>query len=257
MTTNATARIAGKTALITGGASGIGLATASRFMQEGAQVMITDIDGERGAKAIAKLGDNARFLAQDVTDEAGWDEVVGTTQDQLGALDILVNCAGVFWYGTIENTTYDLWKRLMAINLDGTFLGCRAAVKAMRDHGGSIINLSSTSGLRGFADCAAYDASKGGVRLLTKSVALHCARERYGIRCNSVHPGGTDTNMVREWFEDRGDAKAEENIWVEGTPVGRLGLPEEIAGLILFLASDEAGFITGAEYVIDGGKTAG
>ena len=255
MTANSNGRIAGKTALITGGASGIGFATATRFIEEGAKVMITDIDEAKGAQALASLGSDARFLSQDVTEEARWDQIVDVTTSELGPLDILVNCAGVFWYGTIENTSYDLWKKVLAINLDGTFLGCRAAVKAMGNHGGSIINLSSTSGLRGFADCAAYDASKGGVRLLTKSVALHCARERSGVRCNSVHPGGTDTRMVRDWFEDRGEA--EEEIWVSGSPVGRLGRPEEIASMILFLASEESGFVTGAEFVIDGGKTAG
>ena len=256
MTLDTNGRIAGKTALISGGASGIGFATATRFIKEGAKVMITDVDKTRGAQALGKLGSNARFLVQDVTEEAGWDRVVEATTNELGPLDILVNCAGVFWYGTIENTSYDLWKKVLAINLDGTFLGCRAAVTAMTGHGGSIINLSSTSGLRGFADCAAYDASKGGVRLLTKSVALYCARERTGIRCNSVHPGGTDTKMVRDWFDDRGDAKAEEQTWINGTPIGRLGRPEEIASMILFLASQESGFVTGAEFVIDGGKTA-
>ena len=223
MTTATDGRIAGKTALISGGASGIGLATAARFIEEGAKVMITDIDAAKGAAAFAQLGDRTRFLAQDVTNEAGWDDVVEQTQSQLGRLDILVNCAGVFWYGTIENTSYELWKQTMAINLGGTFLGCRAAVKTMSDHGGSIINMSSTAGLRGYPDSAAYDASKGGVRLLTKSVALHCARERNGVRCNSVHPGGIDTPMVRTWFEERDDSKAEEQSWLEGTPIRSFG----------------------------------
>ena len=256
MTTDNNGRIAGKTALITGGASGIGFATAARFIEEGAKVMLTDIDEAKGAPALKKLGDEARFLTQDVTHEADWDAVVAKTASELGPLDILVNCAGVFWYGTIEDTSYDLWKRLMAINADGTFLGCRAAVKAMRERGGSIVNLSSTAGLRGFPDTVAYDASKGAVRLLTKSIALHCARKRYGVRCNSVHPGGIDTPMVRTWFKERTDPAAEEKDWVEGTPMGRLGKPEEIAALILYLASDESSFVTGAEFTIDGGTTA-
>lgn len=257
MTTATNGRIAGKTALITGGASGIGFATASRFITEGAKVMITDIDETKGTAALAQLGQGAGFHLQDVTDEAGWDQVVERTIGELGPLDILVNCAGVFWYGTIEKTSYDLWKQTMAINLDGTFLGCRAAVKTMRARGGSIINMSSTAGLRGYPDSAAYDASKGGVRLLTKSVALYCARERNHVRCNSVHPGGIDTPMVRTWFEERDDSQAEEQSWLDGTPMGRLGKPEEIASLILFLASDESRFVTGAEMIIDGGKTAG
>ena len=254
MSSQAVGRVAGKVALVTGGASGIGFAAAKRLVSEGAKVVITDIDADKGNAARAQLGENAKFLIQDVTVEERWEEVVRETIDTMGSFDILLNSAGVFWFGTIEDTTFDLWKRTIAINLDGTFLGCRAAVRAMRG-GGSIVNMSSVSGLRGFAESAAYDASKGGVRLLTKSVALYCAREKNGIRCNSVHPGGIETPMVETWFENHADPNERES-WLRGCPVGRLGQPEEVASVILFLASDDASFVTGSEYVVDGGATA-
>ena len=250
-------RLAGNAALITGGASGIGLASARRFLAEGARVMVTDVNEASGVAAIEKLGDDARFLRQDVTHESHWDEVTEAAKRELGGLDVLVNCAGVFRYGTIEDTTLEQWRETLAINLDGTFLGCRAAVKAMRASGGSIVNLSSVSGLVGDADNAAYNASKGGVRLLTKSIALHCARQGYRIRCNSVHPGAIDTPMVRSYIQSRPDPQAEQRRWDGFQPIGRLGKAEEIAGLILYLACDESEFVTGAEFTIDGGTTAG
>lgn len=255
MTTSTTGRLSGKSALITGGASGIGLATARRFLEEGAGVVITDIDEAKGAGAASELG-AAHFLQHDVTSESGWDSVVETTVKTLGGLNILVNCAGVLQYGSIEETPFEVWRNTLAINLDGTFLGCRAAVRNMDKGGGAIVNLSSVSGMIGHADSAAYDASKGGVRLLTKSVALYCAREGYGIRCNSVHPGGTDTPMARNHWQASPDPKAEEDAWLATLPIGRFAKAEEIAALILFLASDEASFVTGAELCIDGGKTA-
>ena len=249
-------RLADKTALISGGASGIGLASARRFLDEGVRVLITDIDTAKGAAAKAALGQGAHFLPQDVTSESDWVRVMSSAEELLGGIDILLNCAGVLTAGSIELTSFELWRRTLSVNLDGTFLGCRAAVRAMCERGGSIINLSSSAGLVGHPDSAAYDASKGGVRLLTKSVALYCAREGYGIRCNSVHPGGTLTPMVKDHFDAQPDPEAEEQAWLAALPLGRFAEAEEIAAMILFLASDEASFVTGAEFAIDGGKTA-
>ena len=254
--TSGSRRLAGKAALITGGASGIGLATARRFVAEGARVTITDLNEDLGSEAARGLGAAAFFVRHDVTRESDWEAVMRESTARFGAVDVLLNCAGIFRFGTIEDTTLEEWRQTIAINLDGTFLGCREAVRAMRGRGGSIINMSSVSGLVGDPDNAAYDASKGGVRLLTKSVALHCARRGYPIRCNSVHPGGIDTPMVRRYFSGRPDPGAEEREWLRLSPMGRLGRAEEIASLNLYLASDEASFVTGAEFTIDGGTSA-
>lgn len=255
--TGATGRLQGKSALITGGASGIGFATARRFIDEGARVAITDIDEAKGTAAAAELGAGAVFHQHDVTSEAAWKAVAAWVEGTHGGMDVLVNCAGIFKLGPLEETSLADWRETIAINLDGTFLGCQAAVLAMKTRGGgSIINLSSTAGLVGHGDTPAYNASKGGVRLLTKSVALHCAEKGYGIRCNSVHPAGIDTPMVREYFRLHPDPQGEAASWVGGTPLGRLGEASEIAALILYLASDESRFVTGAELVIDGGTTA-
>ena len=250
-------RLRDKVALITGGASGIGFATARRFIDEGACVVITDRDESRGKSAAEDLGENCLFLAQDVTDEARWDNIAERTIATFGGWHVLVNCAGVFRRGSIEDTSIALWRDIIGINLEGTFLGCRAAVKAMQGSGGTIVNLSSVSGLQGDADYAAYDASKGGVRLLTKSIAVYCARERYGIRCNSVHPGSIDTPMVRNIIAEQPDPMLEDRQWRAGQRLGRYGKAEEVAALILFLCSDEASYVNGAEFTIDGGDTAG
>ena len=158
-------RLTGKCALITGGASGIGFATARRFLEEDARVVITDIDAEKGARASVELDRQAQFLTHDVTSESGWDHAVATTVQTLDGFNVLVNCAGILTTGNIEKTSLEMWRRTLGINLDGTFLGCRAAVREMRTGGGSIVNLSSSSGLVGDPDSPAYDASKGGVRL--------------------------------------------------------------------------------------------
>ena len=249
-------RLAGKAALVTGGASGIGLAAARRFVAEGARVLITDRDEAQGAAAARELGTDTFFLRHDVTSEADWAVAVRECVSRFGGVDVLLNSAGIFRFGNVEETTLEEWRLTIAINLDGTFLGCREAVRAMRERGGSIVNMSSVSGLVGDPDNAAYDASKGGVRLLTKSVALYCAKQGYPIRCNSVHPGGIDTPMVRSYFDARPDPDAEKKAWLRQSPIGRLGRAEEIASLILYLASDEASFVTGSEFTIDGGSTA-
>jgi NAD(P)-dependent dehydrogenase (short-subunit alcohol dehydrogenase family) len=248
-------RLPGKIALITGGASGIGLATARRFAEHGATVVIADIDP--GAARRATLDDPTLIaLSLDVTDEDRWAAVVDETLARFGRLDVLVNGAGIGTVGDIETCSTADWRKVMAVNADGVFFGCRNAVRAMKAHGGSIVNLSSVSGLVGGHNLAAYNASKGAVRLLTKSVALHCARKRYGIRCNSVHPTFVETPMVDAMLEATPDpAKTRERL-IATVPLGRFGKPEEIADLIVYLASDEAQFVTGAEFVIDGGLTA-
>jgi len=255
-------RVQDKVALVTGGASGIGFAAAKLFVEEGATVVVADRDEAAAKAAVAALGKGASFHRLDVTREDEWVAVTDAVVRDFGRIDILVNSAGVVLFKDIEATTLDEWRALMAVNLDGTFLGCKHAVRVMKDRGGgrgrggSIVNMSSVAGLIGSGNLAAYSASKGGVRLLTKSVALHCARKGYNIRCNSVHPSFADTPMLRAMIADaRNPAKLEANF-TAATPLGRLAQPIEIARTILFLASDESSFTTGAELVVDGGLTA-
>jgi 3(or 17)beta-hydroxysteroid dehydrogenase len=250
-------RVGGKVALVTGGASGIGLATAGLLTDEGAKVVLTDLDEPRAGAAIA-LAQRARFYKLDVTRENDWIAVADAVVSELGRLDILVNSAGVSLLKDIEATTLDEWRRLMAVNLDGVFLGCKHAIRVMKERGGgSIVNMSSVAGLVGAANLAAYSASKGGVRLLTKSVALHCARKGYNIRCNSVHPSFVETPMLQSMIAAARNPRKLEANYGSAAPLGRLAQPIEIARTILFLASDESAFTTGAELVVDGGLTAG
>jgi 3(or 17)beta-hydroxysteroid dehydrogenase len=252
-------RLDGKAALITGGASGIGRKCAERFTQEGARVALCDIDIAGATSVAQELGGETMAIAHDVTDEAAWIAATAAVLDRFGRLDILVNSAGTGKSTNVEETTYEDWHRVMAINADGTFLGCKHGVIAMKKTGGgSVVNLSSVSGLIGGHNRCAYNASKGAVRLLTKSVALHCARQGYGIRCNSVHPAFIMTPMVEGLIHGGSKdpatikAKLERQI-----PLGRLGEAGEVADMIVYLASDESRFVTGAEFVIDGGLTAG
>jgi 3(or 17)beta-hydroxysteroid dehydrogenase len=250
-------RVDGKIALITGGASGIGLATAQLFADEGASVVVTDLHQPRTAAATTTLARCAKFHALDVTREDQWIAVTDAVVAALARIDIVVNCAGVALLKDIEATTLEDWRALMAVNLDGTFLGCKHAVRVMKDRGGgSIVNMSSVAGIIGAANLAAYGASKGGVRLLTKSVALHCARKGYNIRCNSVHPSFAETPMLQSMIESARDPQKMAANYASAAPLGRLAQPIEIARTILFLASDESGFTTGAEMVVDGGLSA-
>jgi NAD(P)-dependent dehydrogenase (short-subunit alcohol dehydrogenase family) len=203
------------------------------------------------------LAQRVRFLALDVTDEENWISITDAVASEFGHIDVLVNCAGMALLKDIETTTLEEWRALLAVNLDGTFLGCKHAVRVMKDRGGgSIVNMSSVAGLVGAGNLAAYCASKGGVRLLTKSVALHCARKGYNIRCNSVHPSFVDTPLLQSMIDSARDPQKMQANVERAAPLGRLALPIDVARTIAFLASDESAFTTGAEFVVDGGLTA-
>jgi 3(or 17)beta-hydroxysteroid dehydrogenase len=252
-------RVKDKVAIITGGASGLGEGTASLLAKEGAKVVITDIseaNGKKVAEGIKKGGGKAIFIKHDVTSENEWSQVIDKTLAEFGKLDVLVNCAGVLFLKKIEDTSLEEWRWLMAVNLDGVFLGTKYAIKAMKKSGGgSIVNISSVAGLIGTNDDAsAYHASKGAVRLFTKATAVECSKAgyNYNIRVNSVHPGVIKTPMTAGMFEDKVMLKKQ----MERHIIGYLGEPLDIAYGVLYLASDESKFVTGAELVIDGGWTA-
>jgi 3(or 17)beta-hydroxysteroid dehydrogenase len=253
-------RVKGKVALVTGGAMGIGEACARMFASEGAAVAITDVNIERGSSLAEEIncsGGAAIFVEHDVTEESAWRRAIETTLAKFGRLDIVVNNAGLGIGGDVEHATLDEWRRLMRVNLDGVFLGTKYGVQTLkRFGGGSIVNLSSIEGLVGDPNLAAYNSSKGGVRLLTKSAALYCAKAGYKIRVNSVHPGYIWTPMVEQYLRAAGDVEAGRKQLDAMHPVGHVGEPNDIAYGVLYLASDESKFMTGAELVIDGGYTA-
>ena len=250
-------RLEGKTALVTGAASGIGLQTSIRLAEEGARVMMTDINLEEGRHQAEKLGANATFLKLDITEEEEWISVLDETVKRFDRLDILVNSAGMVLIADVEQITLEDWRKVHAVNLDGTFLGCKHGVRVMKEFGaGSIINLSSVSGMIGGFNLAAYNSSKGAVRMLTKSVALHCARAGYGIRCNSIHPTFIETPMLESMIRDSPDPEKTRQTLVRQVPLRRIGKPDDVANMIVYLASDESTFVTGTEMVIDGGVIA-
>ena len=248
-------RLEGKVALISGGARGQGAVEAKLFAREGAKVVFGDILDESGKQVEAEIheaGGEATYVHLDVTREDDWRTAVNTAIDRYGKLDILVNNAGILIRKGIEDTTEEDWDRIMGVNAKGAFLGTKHSIPAMRQAGGgSIVNISSTAGLVASpSGSASYTASKGAVRLLTKSTAVQYAKE--GIRCNSIHPGPIDTDMIQETLTD--SAKLEERM--QRLPMGRVGTADEIAYGVLYLASEEASFVTGSELVIDGGTTA-
>ncbi|WP_159269017.1 glucose 1-dehydrogenase [Zhongshania aliphaticivorans] len=254
-------RLKDKVAIVTGGGSGIGAAICNCFAQQGASVVVTDINlagAQNVVDQIIKSGGNAMAVEQDVVDEQRWSEVIAITLSEFGGLDVLVNNAGIGMRGSVESTTLAEWQRTQSINLDSVFLGTQQAVRAMKQNGGSIINISSIEGIVGEATCAAYNASKGGVRIFTKSAALHCANEGYRIRVNSIHPGFIATPLVIAAIESLPASEAEQLSaqLLAKIPFGELGNPEDIANGALFLASDESRYMTGSELVIDGGYTA-
>ena len=250
-------RVQGKVAIVTGAASGLGAASARRLAEEGACVMLTDRSvaaGEAVAEAIVIIGGKAAFMAHDVTLEDDWAAVVSGTLKAFGRIDVLVNNAGVGGGAPLMEMSLADWRAMLAINLDGVFLGLRHVGPAMASSGGSIINLSSILGKVGQPGAAAYSASKGGVLMLTKSAALEWASLK--IRVNSVHPGYIDTPMVSGFLHEAENGNELREMIISRHPLGRLGLAREIADGVVFLASDESSFMTGAELVIDGGYTA-
>ncbi len=248
-------KLAGKVAVITAAADGIGAATAETLAGEGATVVITDINGP-GARAVAqRIGGQALALDHDAGSEQDWHTVINTVKERFGRLDVLVNNAGGTGAGTIENIKPQEFRDAMRLNLESTFIGCQLAVEIMKGAGGSIINVSSVLGIRASWHATAYGPAKAAVRMLTKCVALHCAENRYNIRCNSVHPGYILTRQTKKWFDEQPNGAELLADVVRKHPIGFLGDPADIAKGILYLASDDARFVTGTELVIDGGFT--
>mgnify|MGYP003636599827 FL=1 len=245
-------RLTGKIAIVTGAGSGLGKAISESFAEQGARVVLTDIDLQAATKVADAIGAKAIALHQDVADEQCWDDIVKATIDAFGTPHILVNNAGLVIPGTIEDCSLDLFRKQNSVMLEGVFLGCRAAVKAMKsnDQPSSIINLSSMAALQGYSPFVAYSAAKGGVRSMTKSVALHCKEQNYPIRCNSLHPAGIDTPMVRQESVGASGAATPETGMI---PLGGLGHPNDVAALCVYLASDESRFMTAGEYPVDNG----
>lgn len=259
-------RVDGKVAIVTGGASGIGRGCALRLAEEGAQVAVTDIQDEAGAALVAEIegaGQKAVYLHHDVVQESEWVDIIHRVADHFGRLDILVNNAGIGLLGPVTEFSLEDWRRQNAVNLDGVFLGTKHAIPVMRESGGgSIINMSSVAGLQGAPHFSGYCASKGGVRLFTKAVALECASDK--IRVNSVHPGVIDTPIwntvpTGELAMEAGQAATPDpkTIAAHLVPGGEVGYPRDIADGVVFLASDESRYMTGSELVIDAGITAG
>jgi len=242
-----------KVVLITGAASGLGLADAQVLTEQGARVVMSDIDAERGGDLAAQIG--AMFLPQDVADEARWAEVMEVVQAEYGRLDGIVNNAGIAPIADIETTTTDMWRKTLAIHLDGTYFGCRAAIKLMKESGGgSIVNMSSTAALVGIPDYLAYSAAKGGIRAMTKAIAVHCRRAKLRIRCNSVHPGSINTPMVQNAVKQLMDIDLDDNAEKKRKAMG-IGEPRDVAHLVVYLLGDESKHVNGTEMVIDNADT--
>lgn len=248
--------LSGLVAIVTGGASGIGLATAALFENAAARVIVADLQPAKDGAG--------RFVQHDVTSEESWKALLADVLGQEGRLDIVVNNAGIVGgMGNPETASVESWQRVQAVDSEGVFLGCKYAIQGMKKIGpdkpiakGSIINISSIAGLIGGAGPTAYSAAKGAVRLLSKSVALHCAEQKYDIRCNSVHPGGVDTPIFNPLWQAVGREQGKAFLGTRH-PIGRMAEPAELGEVVLWLASDRSSFVTGAEIVADGGITSG
>lgn len=245
-------RLAGKLAVVTGAASGIGEACARLFVGEGAYVVMTDLNQLDGERIADELGSLARFIIQDVSDPDSWQQLAENLRIHNQGLDVLVNNAGILLPGDIEQTSLDTWHRLMRVNADSAFLGSKMAVQLMKNRGcGSIINISSIAALAARDDYLAYGASKGAVAALTRSVAVHCRKRKYRIRCNSVHPDGVMTAMTRNSYPQGVEPAA---FTIDSDPMNRACLPEDVAHAVLYLASDESRAVNGIELRVDSGQ---
>ena len=248
-------RVQDKVVVITGAASGLGLADAKLLVTEGALVIMTDIVITSGEALAQEFG--ATFIQQDVSDEAGWSELMKVVKRKFGRLDGLVNNAGIAPIANIEDLDTETWRKVLSIHLDGTFFGCQSAIKLMKENGGgSIVNMSSTAALVGIGPYLAYSAAKGGIRSMTKSIAIHCRQNKLNIRCNSVHPGSINTPMVHHALKTLmgKDIMAQEDPEQTRLELG-IGEPDDVAHMVAYLISDEAKHINGAEMVIDNGDT--
>lgn len=241
-------RVEGKVCIITGAASGIGREDALLLAREGAKVVLTDLNESAGLEVAAQIGSNALFIRHDIASESDWQNVIKTTLEHFGRLDVLVNNAAILALGSIEDTTLELWQKVQKINGDGYFLGCKYAIQAMKETGGgSIINMSSVAALGAMPMFCAYSASKGAVAAMTRSIALHCKQQGYRIRCNSVHPDGVNTPMTQALTG--GVAINQQDL--DQDPMNRMCAPADIANVVLFLATDESRFVNGAEIRVD------
>ena len=257
-------RVKGKIVLVTGAAQGIGRAIAELLIQEGAKVIVTDILKPEGEKVARDLGPSACFYPLDVSREEEWQAITQFVKTQFGKLDILVNNAGIMGSTTHlgpldpENSSLESWHRIHAVNLDGTFLGCKYGIALIKDRGGSIINVSSRSGVVGIPSAAAYASSKAAIRNHTKTVALYCAEKGYNIRCNALLPAAILTPLWNNIL-GKDEEKRQRSIatLAEGIPLKRMGDPKDVAYAVLYLASDESGYLTGTDITIDGGILAG
>ncbi len=253
-------RVENKIALVTGAAQGLGVETAKLLVNEGANVVLTDINVEGARQQAEKINahgsDKAIALEQDVSSERVWKQTIDAIRDHFGRLDILVNNAGIGAIGSVEDETLENWRHVHAVDLDSVFLGCKYGIPLMAEKaGGSIVNVSSISGIIAGHNLAAYNSAKAAVGHLSKSVALHCARQRNNIRCNSVHPVFIDTPILDDLAAGQDRESALEKLGRQ-IPLGRIGKPDDVAYAVLYLASDESQFVTGSEIRIDGGISA-
>ena len=243
-------RVRGLVSIVTGAASGLGYADAELLAQEGSTVVLTDVNEAAGQAAAAKIGHGAVFIRHDVRSEDEWRMVIAETEKRFGRLDVLVNNAGIVHTASVEETSLEDFRRVNAIMSEGVFLGCKHAIPLMaRSGGGSIINISSIAGILGYRSVFAYAAAKGAVRAMTKSVAIHCQEQGYKIRCNSLHPGLIETPLIRQRFGRTDEMEIPSGVLPKGSP----GAPIDVANMVLYLASEESRYVTGAEFILDNG----